>query len=351
MQITLLKFNSANVSTQTHDRGTHQPDTLEFSMENRDNKFRLTSNEQNATKTLPLSSMQREKTMKNGPPIILESNSDSGLTPFTPVENTNVNHSFHQLNGSAPHSNASQVLSNFVANTPVTHILDISCNPDPSLPFPLILEQFLLLQMPLNISRSNLGANNPLTHNLLNTPFNPSISLPSRLSSERTKPLHFVANATKFAPVSATFNPNSSAGPQLGTLDTSGSRPNDETLNQGAISTEGESIVQLRDHSSRTPGNRKFPKRRAKRPTQYSCNICHESFHRAKDLDVHTKAVHGKYQCQKCGARITQRSNLTRHEPLHSRQRPYACCFCSKAYCRQDHLKRHIDHKHSDRCR
>lgn len=146
-------------------------------------------------------------------------------------------------------------------------------------------------------------------------------------------------------------------GPQLGTLDTSGSRPNEETLNQGAgskkgaISTEGESSVQLQGHSSRTPGNRKRPKPRAKRPTQYSCNICHESFRRAKDLDAHTKALHGKYQCQLCGAKITQRSNLIRHGSQHWKQRPYACSFCSKAYCRQDHLKRHMNRKHPDRCR
>lgn len=170
MQIVQPKPNSANASTQTHDRSTYQPDTFESSMENRDDKLKLTSNEQNATKTLPLSSMQRESTMENGPPLISESNPESGLTSPT------------------------------------------LCDSRLPLPFPLILELFLLLKMLLNTSRGNLGVNTPSILNLLNTLFNPSTSLPSQLSSERAQPLYLIANATAFALASAMFNPNSSAG-------------------------------------------------------------------------------------------------------------------------------------------
>nr|CDS33439.1 zinc finger protein [Hymenolepis microstoma] len=119
---------------------------------------------------------------------------------------------------------------------------------------------------------------------------------------------------------------------------------NRETLNQRTIANP-ETISPV-SNSSKPSHIRTRTQRRAKRQTQYSCSVCPESFRRVKDLDEHTKAVHGKYECQVCGVKIANRSNLLRHGLKHSNQRPYECPICSRTYTRQDHLKRHMDVNH-----
>lgn len=87
-------------------------------------------------------------------------------------------------------------------------------------------------------------------------------------------------------------------------------------------------------------------RKRGRRPSQYVCNLCNKTFRKVCELNLHTKDTHDCYRCHICNAKFTQRSNLQRHEPIHSGERPYKCLRCPKDYLRADHLKRHMNRDH-----
>ncbi|XP_063047502.1 zinc finger protein interacting with ribonucleoprotein K-like isoform X1 [Engraulis encrasicolus] len=55
-----------------------------------------------------------------------------------------------------------------------------------------------------------------------------------------------------------------------------------------------------------------------------------------------TGHVKGCYPCTTCGKTFTFKTNLTKHEILHTGERPYVCRLCGKSYSRSDHLKKHL---------
>ncbi|KAM7537814.1 hypothetical protein Aperf_G00000066152 [Anoplocephala perfoliata] len=105
-------------------------------------------------------------------------------------------------------------------------------------------------------------------------------------------------------------------------------------------------VEQIFNPDARQQPTRSRRKRR-RRPSQYVCNLCNESFLRVSELNFHTVSKHGCYRCHLCNAKFTQRSNLQRHEPIHSGERPYKCLRCLKDYLRADHLKRHMNRNHA----
>lgn len=115
-----------------------------------------------------------------------------------------------------------------------------------------------------------------------------------------------------------------------------------KTANQGMRSDQEITNLSL----SRSSTSRRTRRTKSRKLIQYQCNICRESFCKVKELNVHTKALHGKYKCLVCGDRFTEFSNLKRHGASHMNIHPYVCRLCRKGYRRQDHLKRHMDLRH-----
>ncbi|VDO16284.1 unnamed protein product [Rodentolepis nana] len=156
--------------------------------------------------------------------------------------------------------------------------------------------------------------------------------------------------ATNFAQAPPVSNADITQGPEATTRETQRSR----SVSSVFTNVEMPNQVVITNQQTTSPVNnpsqphyvRRRRQRRANRQTQYSCNMCEESFCRARHLIEHTKAVHGKFKCQTCGQRIASRPNLLRHEIMHSDQRPHKCSICSNDFYRQDHLKRHMDSKH-----
>lgn len=89
-------------------------------------------------------------------------------------------------------------------------------------------------------------------------------------------------------------------------------------------------------------GNRKSARRRQRR--HFSCNQCNETnFHTVKQLNEHTREVHGLYRCHRCPNRTyTQRSNYMRHSLKHLDFSPLQCLLCKKGHYRKDHLMAHM---------
>nr|CDS33441.1 zinc finger protein [Hymenolepis microstoma] len=267
------------------------------------------------------------------------------VDPISPSENrpnadpTFIPHSSYRMNGEP----VNQLLPNFTAFILMFQTLSALFHRSSFMLYAFNLEQLV------NTWGGNWHANIPLSLNW-NPVSNLNIPRPTQFSSDQTQSLEGPTNTSNYAQASTVSISNLRRGTEIGTVGAQGcgsmvsSFTNRETLNQRTIANP--ETISPAGHSSKPPHTRTRTQRRAKRQTQYSCSVCPESFRRVKDLDEHTKAVHGKYKCQVCGVKIANRSNLLRHSLKHSNQRPYECPICSRTYTRQDHLKRHMDVNH-----
>lgn len=80
----------------------------------------------------------------------------------------------------------------------------------------------------------------------------------------------------------------------------------------------------------------------------YKCVTCGETFSNWKRLRHHMNAV-GCHQCEFCGAKFKQTTNLKLHIRVHTGERPHLCSLCGKKFRTtgglDDHIRRHKNEK------
>ncbi|XP_077494506.1 zinc finger X-chromosomal protein-like [Amblyomma americanum] len=78
-----------------------------------------------------------------------------------------------------------------------------------------------------------------------------------------------------------------------------------------------------------------------------SCETCGKRFPTAQGLAVHHLRKHGsrpprRYRCSYCEYSSTKKWMVTRHERIHTGERPHVCEVCLATFQRKDHLRDHL---------
>lgn len=81
----------------------------------------------------------------------------------------------------------------------------------------------------------------------------------------------------------------------------------------------------------------------------FKCNECSRSFTLASTLQLHCRRTHlgiKPYECNVCGWKFAQSSDLTKHMRKHTGERPYTCSYCDHGFAQkrnlQNHMKMHV---------
>lgn len=85
----------------------------------------------------------------------------------------------------------------------------------------------------------------------------------------------------------------------------------------------------------------------AKPRAVFSCEYCGDMFSVREFLDHHLRHKHnqrpvGKHRCVHCPYSSDRKDNLTRHEKIHTGERPYVCHVCCRDFNRPAHLFMHL---------
>lgn len=76
----------------------------------------------------------------------------------------------------------------------------------------------------------------------------------------------------------------------------------------------------------------------------YACGECGKAFSRSSGLFNHRgiHAAHRRYRCPECGKAFSQSAGLIQHQRSHSAERPHRCAQCGKSYGRRSFLLEHL---------
>ncbi|OXU26831.1 hypothetical protein TSAR_011932 [Trichomalopsis sarcophagae] len=83
---------------------------------------------------------------------------------------------------------------------------------------------------------------------------------------------------------------------------------------------------------------------------RYTCDICSKVFRKDYLLGQHKRRLHRKgkpYSCKVCKRIFLSKSEVARHETIHSDVKAFYCELCDIKFRRKDNLKRHENNHHS----